>query len=330
MSTDSFGDLGADRALGSAVYRDEDFPGCESFHLPASEIDHYEGRLEFWDGATETAWKVPETPIQHEGPSRQLTQMAARLAMVRGSRISSLGSSDLVHLDAAGRKRWLMQADELLYLHRDLWSRLQGPAIDVDADPLPDVVLGSAHGDSALTRSGVDARRAPGVSEGVGGRLSCVAGVGGLRSGIGGPWRNRELMEPANDLCPSGTRKMHGTGEFVDREPFLGKEQRELGGKDGGEQLVEHEGVGVVELRSAKHAGEGRRRGPLGDAGEVGRGDYREQGMVVALGVREGAVVDGRRGFGIGKPGERHGFDGHGVFRFCGEDPKRLVRPTNE
>ena len=525
MSTASFDAPGTVRDLGSAVYRDEDFPGCESFHLPASEIDHYEGRLEFWDGATETAWKVPETPIQHEGPSRQLTQMAARLAMVRGSRISSLGSSDLVHLDAAGRKRWLMQADELLYLHRDLWSRLQGPAIDVDADPLPDVVLEvdhttdvrrrklgiykesgfpeiwvlvpwessvrapglaihvrhgeeyreeaasrafpgwraeeihlalteapmseapmsetawralertalamgaregttpeddplmrsvllkvygegyatsyaeayrkafeearrqaiaecalamldvrgievssqiledwkllaelpsdllmaaavhcrggrlpaanpraprSAHGDSALTRSGVDARRAPGVSEGVGGRLSCVAGVGGLRSGIGGPWRNRELMEPANDLCPSGTRKMHGTGEFVDREPFLGKEQRELGGKDGGEQLVEHEGVGVVELRSAKHAGEGRRRGPLGDAGEVGRGDYREQGMVVALGVREGGVVDGRRGFGIGKPGERHGFDGHGVFRFCGEDPKRLVRPTNE
>ena len=145
MSTDSFDDLGTDLVLGSAVYRDEDFPGCESFHLPASEIDHYEGRLEFWDGATETAWKVPETPIQHEGPSRQLTQMAARLAMVRGSRISSLGSSDLVHLDAAGRKRWLMQADELLYLHRDLWSRLQGPAIDVDADPLPDVVLEVDH-----------------------------------------------------------------------------------------------------------------------------------------------------------------------------------------
>ena len=126
------------------MYRDEDFPGCESFHLPASEIDHYEGRLEFWDGCTETAWKIPETPIQHERPSRQLTQMAARLAMVRGSRISSLGSSDLVHLDAAGRKRWLMQADELLYLHPDR-VRLQGPAIDVDRDPLPDVVLEVDH-----------------------------------------------------------------------------------------------------------------------------------------------------------------------------------------
>ena len=43
-----------------AVYQPDDFPGCESFHLPASEIDHYEGRLEFWDGRTETAWKVCE------------------------------------------------------------------------------------------------------------------------------------------------------------------------------------------------------------------------------------------------------------------------------
>ena len=51
----------ADRTLGPAVYRDEDFPGCESFHLPASGLEYYEGRLEFWDGDTETAWKVCES-----------------------------------------------------------------------------------------------------------------------------------------------------------------------------------------------------------------------------------------------------------------------------
>ena len=145
MSAASFDALGTNRDLGSAVYRDEDFPGCESFHLPASEIDHYEGRLEFWDGYTETAWKIPETPIQHEGPSRQLVQMSGRCAMLRGSAISNFGSSDLVRLDAAGRKRWLMQADETLYLHREVCSRLQGPAIDVDADPLPDLVLEVDH-----------------------------------------------------------------------------------------------------------------------------------------------------------------------------------------
>jgi len=142
----SIGEQGSDAPLSSpAVYHDADFPGCESFHLPASEIDHYDGRLEFWDGYTETAWNVSEpTSIQHEGPSRRLVGMAERVASLRGSRITSFGSADLVHLDAAGRKRWLMQADEVLYLHPDR-VQLQGPAIDVDEDPLPDVVLEVDH-----------------------------------------------------------------------------------------------------------------------------------------------------------------------------------------
>ena len=145
MSAASFDVSGATRDLGSRTYRAEDFPGCESFHLPASEIDTYEGRLEFWDGATETAWKVCEpTSIQHEGPSRRLVQMATRFEMLRGSRIACFGSADLLRVDASGRKRWLMQADEVLYLHPDR-VRLQGPAIEVDADPLPDVVLEVDH-----------------------------------------------------------------------------------------------------------------------------------------------------------------------------------------
>ena len=47
-------------------------------------------------------------------------------------------------MDASGRKRWLMQADEVLYLHPDR-VQLQGPAIEVDADPLPEVVLEVDH-----------------------------------------------------------------------------------------------------------------------------------------------------------------------------------------
>ena len=145
MSAASFDAPGAERVPGPASYRDEDFPGCESFHLPASELDRYEGRLEFWDGVTETAWKVCEpTSVQHEEPSRLLVQMATRFEILRGSRIACFGSADLVRRDAAGRKRWLMQADEVLYLHPDR-VRLQGPAIDVDADPLPDVVLEVDH-----------------------------------------------------------------------------------------------------------------------------------------------------------------------------------------
>ena len=175
MSSASFDALGTDCDLGSEAYRPADFPGCESFHLPASEIDHYEGRLEFWDGVTETAWKVCEpTSIQHEQPSRQLAQMAGQFAMVRGSRIVSFGSGDLVRRDAAGRKRWLMQADEVLYLHPDR-VRLQGPAIDVDEDPLPDVVLegGPHHG-----RAPAQARHLQGerVSRDLG--AGAVGGVG--------------------------------------------------------------------------------------------------------------------------------------------------------
>ena len=145
MSAVSFDASGASRDSEPARYRDEDFPGCESFRLPASEIDHYEYRLEFWDGYTETAWKVCEpTSIQHEEPSRRLVLMAGQFAMVRGSRIACFGSADLVRVDAAGRKRWLMQADEVLYLHPDR-VRLEGPAIEVDRDPLPDVVLEVDH-----------------------------------------------------------------------------------------------------------------------------------------------------------------------------------------
>ena len=47
-------------------------------------------------------------------------------------------------MDAAGRKHWLMQADEVLYLHPDR-VRLMRRAIDVDADPLPDVALEVDH-----------------------------------------------------------------------------------------------------------------------------------------------------------------------------------------
>ena len=135
----------APRTPGPAPYRDEDFPGCESFHLPASRLERYEGRVEFWDGATETAWKVCEpTSIYHEKPSRRLGRMAERVASLRGSAVECFGSADLLRVDAAGRKHWLMQADEVLYLYPDR-VRLAGPAIDVDADPLPDVVLEVDH-----------------------------------------------------------------------------------------------------------------------------------------------------------------------------------------
>ena len=128
-----------------AGYGPADFPGCEPFHLPANELEGYEGRLEFWEARTETAWKVREpTTIYHERPARRLGRLAERIESLRGSRIESFGSADLARFDAAGNKDSLIQADEALYLHPNR-SRVSGPAIDVDEDPLPDVVLEVDH-----------------------------------------------------------------------------------------------------------------------------------------------------------------------------------------
>ena len=127
------------------AYGPEDFPGCEPFRLPAGELDRYEGRLEFWEAHTEMAWKVREpTTIYHERPARRLGRLAERIESLRGSRIESFGSADLARFDAAGNKVSLVQADEALYLHPRR-SRVPGPAIDVDKDPLPDVVLEVDH-----------------------------------------------------------------------------------------------------------------------------------------------------------------------------------------
>ena len=101
-----------------AEYGPADFPGCEAFHLPASELEGYEGRIEFWEARTETAWKVREpTTIYHERPARRLGRLAERIESLRGSRIDSFGSADLARFDAAGNKLSLLQADEALYLH---------------------------------------------------------------------------------------------------------------------------------------------------------------------------------------------------------------------
>ena len=133
---------GAPRSSSSPpAFGPEDFPGCEAFHLPAAELEGYEGRLEFWDGRTQTAWRVSEgASVEHEEPVGMLPYAMRELAALRGSPVKCFGSASLVRLDASGRRRWLMQADQVLYLHPER-SRPYGPDIDVDRDPLPDVVL---------------------------------------------------------------------------------------------------------------------------------------------------------------------------------------------
>ena len=125
----------------TAPFGPDDFPGCESFHLPESELERYEGRLEFWDGRTHTAWRVCEPPtFDHEGPTQMLAQVADRLERSRGSPIKCFGSAGLGRWDTSGTRIWLVQADQLLYLYPGR-TRVPNRYVDVDRDPLPDVVL---------------------------------------------------------------------------------------------------------------------------------------------------------------------------------------------
>ena len=129
----------------TAPYGPEDFPGCESFHLPAVELEGYDGRLEFWDGRTQTAWRVCEpTSTFHEVPSRMLPQVAREFAHLRGSPIKCYGSADLWIPACSDAPRRLMQADEVLYLHPGR-SQPHGSAIEAGMDPLPEVVLEVDH-----------------------------------------------------------------------------------------------------------------------------------------------------------------------------------------
>ena len=47
-----------------------EFPGCRPVRITRAAIDDYEGRFEYWDAATETAWVAREpTTVHHEGPA---------------------------------------------------------------------------------------------------------------------------------------------------------------------------------------------------------------------------------------------------------------------
>ena len=118
-----------------------EFPGCRVIPLTRNRLEHFEGRLEYWEASSETAWVIAEpTTVAHEGPTRRLGRLAELIAAVRGSPIESYGSMDLVLLDERGEWRRMMQADETLYLHP---GRAHLPAVRlvIGEHDLPDVVL---------------------------------------------------------------------------------------------------------------------------------------------------------------------------------------------
>ncbi len=127
-----------------------EFPGCTPIPMGRSDLDAYEGRLEFWDAEAATAW-VAEPPVTaaHERPSQRLAGLAERIAQVRGSPIACLGPVGLVVRDADGAPRRVMQADQSVYL-RPLSANLPWDvSMVVGEHDFPDVVVEVDHSTDA-------------------------------------------------------------------------------------------------------------------------------------------------------------------------------------
>lgn len=119
-----------------------EFPGCYAVTISREDIETWEGRLEYWDADTETAWMVREpTGAAHEQPSQRLAGLGQLIAAVRGSPIECFGTMDLLLRNERGERWRIMQADQSVYLHpgRD---RLPDPAgMVVGEHDFPDVVV---------------------------------------------------------------------------------------------------------------------------------------------------------------------------------------------
>ena len=118
-----------------------EFPGCRPVRITRDAIADHEGRIEYWDAATETAWVACEpNTIYHEGPGQVLSGLLTRIAAIRGAPIMTLGASDLLLRNAQGERQRILQADQVVFLD-PVETRPRGAAVEVGADHLPDVVL---------------------------------------------------------------------------------------------------------------------------------------------------------------------------------------------
>ena len=120
------------------------FPGCRPLPLLRDRFHDFDGRLEYWDARTETAWVVSDVYGIHEGTSRRLPHLAERIASVRGAPIVSYGSVTLLVRDADGRPERAMEADETLYLHPRR-TAIPEKSLIVGEHDFPDVVLEVDH-----------------------------------------------------------------------------------------------------------------------------------------------------------------------------------------
>ena len=117
-----------------------EFPGCRPVRISRAEIADYEGRIEYWDAATEIAMVCEPVSIYHEHPGQRLRELLTLIAQTRGSPIGTFGAADLLMRDAQGAYLRILEGDQTVYLHPRA-TRPRGPAIEVGRDVLPDVVL---------------------------------------------------------------------------------------------------------------------------------------------------------------------------------------------
>ena len=122
-----------------------EFPGCLPVTITREDIATWEGRFEYWDGDTETAWVVSEpTSATHEQPGTRLAGLSHVIAGVRGAPIECYGTMDLLLRNERGEKWRIMQADQSVYLHP--WrARLPTDAMEIGRHDRPDVVLEVDH-----------------------------------------------------------------------------------------------------------------------------------------------------------------------------------------
>ena len=116
------------------------FPGCRPIPLPRDELDSYEGRYEFWDGATETAWVACDPPPHYEAGGFRLAARINVIGGVSGVQLSCCTASKLVERDHEGRTVATAQPDQMIYIRPKRAHRSIEQSI-ADFEKLPDVVL---------------------------------------------------------------------------------------------------------------------------------------------------------------------------------------------
>ncbi len=121
-----------------------DFPGCDPVRMTWEDVQSYDGRIEYWEAASSTAWILRDAGPVHETPPSVLGEILTRISLERGSRIRRYGAVYLMERDRAKRPRRVMVADQTVYLRPGTW-RPHDPAILRGEDPLPDLILEVDH-----------------------------------------------------------------------------------------------------------------------------------------------------------------------------------------